>query len=60
MCANVIKRISLNKKNSSPIVNIHGVGVKQYKRISTIVDLRNTVVPLLVKQYKRISTIVDS
>lgn len=38
MCANVIKRISLNKKNSSPIVNIHGVGVKQYKRISTIVD----------------------
>ena len=30
--------MSLNKKNSFKIVNIHDVGVKQYKRISTNVD----------------------
>ena len=47
------KKMSLNKKNSFKIVNIHDVGVKQYKRISTNVDeilMRCTV---LVKQYKR-------
>ena len=37
--------MSLNKKNSFKIVNIHDVGVKQYKRISTNVDKRADASP---------------
>ena len=51
--------MSLNKKNSFKIVNIHDVGVKQYKRISTNVDPAASIPIFFVKQYKRISTNVD-